>query len=117
LKTIILMKNGGLLLELDSTETADWLRHPNTRESFLTGLGSGANIKDRTYQVIVQFVPIQFDPEIQENLRNYEIFNGLEENSVLKAEWIKPPGSRTATQKVATLRVYHRDVESANKIL
>jgi hypothetical protein len=117
LRTITLLKNGGLLLELDSTDSADWLRTPRVRESFLVGLGSGANIKDRTYQVIVQFVPIQFDPEDQEHLRQYELYNGIEANSVLKAEWIKPIKARTSIQRVATMRVYHRDAESANKIL
>lgn len=117
LKAATLMRNGGLLLELDSSASADWLRETTPRDSFLSNLGSGANIKDRSYQVIVQFVPIQFNPEDTEQLRQYESFNGLAPHSILKAEWIKPIKDRKPTQKVATMRVYHRTAESANVIL
>jgi len=117
LKTATLMRNGGLLLELDSSETAEWLKGEEVREGFLANVGSGANIKNRTYQVIVQFVPIQFKPEDDQHLQDYENFNGLASNSVLKAEWIKPVNDRKRNQKVATMRVYHKDALSANKIL
>ena len=117
LKTATLMRNGGLLLEFDSSEAAEWLKGDDVRESFLTNVGSGANIKNRTYQVIVQFVPIQFRPEDDQQLRDYENFNGLALNSVLKAEWIKPVKDRKRNQRVATMRVFHKDASSANKIL
>ena len=117
LRAATLLRNGGLLLELDSSEAAEWLKGDDIREDFLTNVGSGANIKNRTYQVIVQFVPIQFEPEDDRQLRDYENFNGLAPNSVLKAEWIKPVKDRKRNQRVATMRVYHRDAISANKIL
>ena len=117
LKAATLMRNGGLLLELDSAQAADWLRKPAPRDSFLSNLGLGANIKDRFYQVIVQFAPIQFDPNDNDQLHQYEIFNGLETDSIVKAEWIKPAKDRKPHQKVATLRIYHKDATSANIIL
>ena len=117
LKAATLLRNGGLLLELDKSEGAEWLKEDLPRRSFLANLGSGANLKDRSYQVIVQFVPVQFDPTVPEQLRNYEAFNGLEPNSVLKADWIKPPKDRKPNQRVATLRVFHKNAASANKIL
>ena len=111
------MCNGGLLLELDSPAAANWLKKDSTRERFLTNLGSGACIKDRSYQVILQFVPIFFNPEDKDQLRQYEIHNNLEPLSVLKAEWIKAPKDRKPKQEVATLRVYHSTAASANKVL
>ena len=117
LKATTLMRNGGLLLELDSSEAAEWLKGDDIRGRFLTNIGSGANIKNRTYQVIVQFVPIQFNPEDNQHLRDYESFNGLPTGSILKAEWIKPVSDRKRNQRVATMRVYHRDALSVNKIL
>jgi hypothetical protein len=80
-------------------------------------IGSGACIKDRTYQIILQFVPTIFDPSNNLQLRQYEEQNGIAPNTVLKAEWIKLVNDRTPTQKVATLRTYHRDAGSANKVL
>jgi len=117
LKAATLMRNGGLLLELDSSEAVDWLKRDDIRERFLSNMGSGANIKDRTYQVIVQFVPVNFSPDDDQHIREYEATNGLEPDSVLKAEWIKPVNERKQNQRVATMRVYHRDAMSANKIL
>ena len=117
LKTTILMRNGGLLLKLDSSDALDWLHKDEIRERFLANIGSGANIKDRTYQTILSFVPIQFEPENEGHLRNFEDLNGIETNTVLKAEWIKLVKDRKEDQAVATLRLYHRDAKSVNKIL
>ena len=117
LKSATLLHNGGLLLELDSPEAVDWLRKSETRERLLANIGSGACIKDRTYQIILQFVPVQFNPENDEHLRQYEEQNNIALKTVLKAEWIKPVKDRKKDQQVATLRTYHRDAGSANKIL
>lgn len=117
LKTGTLLRNGGLLLELNSDEAADWLRSDEVIERFLENLGSGASIKNRTYQVIVQFVPVSFDPTADENLRSYEEHNNIEAGTIAKAEWIKPIKDRKPNQKVATLRVFHRTAKSANTIL
>ena len=117
LKSGILLRNGGLLLELNSDEAAQWLRSDGVITSFLENLGSGASIKNRTYQVLVQFVPVTFDPADDEHVRGFEENNGITNGSIAKMDWIKPKKDRKVGQKVATLRVYHRDVESANTIL
>ena len=117
LKSGILLRNGGLLLELNSDEAAHWLRSDGVITKFLENLGSGASIKNRTYQVIVQFVPVTFDPEDNEQVRGFEENNGIAAGSIAKMDWIKPKKDRKANQKVATLRVYHRDAGSANTIL
>lgn len=117
LKAATLLRNGGLLIELDTAEGADWLKKDTPRVTFLSNIGSGANIKDRSYQIIAHFVPIQFDPDNTDQLRDYETFNGLEPLSILKAEWIKPIKDRKPSQRVATMRIFHRDAISANKIL
>ena len=117
LKSSTLLRNGGLLLEMDTAEAATWLKNNDTSTRFLEGIGSGANIKNRSYQVIVQFVPVNFDPTNDAQIRTYEELNGIPVNSILKAEWIKPIEERKPNQKVATLRMSHRDVASANLIL
>jgi len=117
LKSGTLLRNGGLLLELNSDEAARWLRSDDVIDCFLGSLGSGASIKNRTYQVIVQFVPISFDPADSEQVRLFEEHNNIACGSIAKVEWIKPAKDRKLGQKVATLRVYHRDAGSANAIL
>ena len=108
IKAAVLMRNGGLLLELDKAESAEWLQEVTNRTRFLDNLGSGASIKDQTYQVIVQFIPVPFKPDDDDSLRTYESVNGLQPGSVLK-EWIKPIQDRREGQKVATARFYHKD--------
>lgn len=117
LKSGVLLRNGGLLLELNSSEAANWLRSGGVTSSFLDNLGSGASIKNRTYQVIVQFVPVTFDPTNDDHVRGFEENNNIAIGSIAKMDWIKPKKDRKEGQKVATLRVYHQDAESANVIL
>ena len=117
LKSSTLLRNGGLLLEMGSAEAAEWVRSGDANSRFLEGVGSGASIKNRSYQVIVQFVPISFNPMDDTQIRTYEELNDIPLNSILKAEWIKPVEERKPNQKVATLRMFHRDAASANYIL
>ena len=117
LKSGILFRNGGLLLEPNSNEAAHWLRSDGIITNFLENLGSGASIKNRTYQVILQFVPVAFDPTDDEQVKSFEENNNIAIGSIAKMDWIKPQKDRKKNQKVATMRVYHRNVESANEIL
>ena len=77
IKAAVLMCNGSLLLKLDSPKSANWLLDDTNRTRFLDNIGSGACIKDRSYQVIVQFAPVQFQPKDKENIRTFETINGL----------------------------------------
>ena len=117
LKAGTLLQNGGLLLELNTDEAALWLKSDEIINRFLENLGSGASVKNRTYQVIIQFVPVSFDPADDEHIKVFEEHNNIAEGSIAKAEWIKPVKDRKPNQKVATLRVYHRNAQSANTIL
>ena len=80
-----LLKNRSLLLEFSTAETARWVSPPDIRKASLSLLGFGATIKDRLYQVILQFTPIELDTLGQEGLRTFEQVNGLEEGAVVKA--------------------------------
>ena len=96
------MHNGGLLLELDTSEGANWLREPQPRTFFLTNIGLGASIKDRSYQVIAQFVPVEFNPEDTNQIQQFKTSNSLKHISILKAKWIKRIKDRKLYQRVAT---------------
>ena len=117
IKDVTLMRNGGLLLEFDSEQSANWLKRDEISKRVLDNIGSGARIKNRSYQVIVQFVPVSFKPDDDAQLRSVESVNGLDPTSILKAEWIKKPEDRKLNQRVATLRLYLKDAKTANEIL
>ena len=67
--------------------------------------------------IILQFVPISFNPSQRESITNLERENGWKEGSVLTARWIKPPERRTNTQQVAHILATMRDPQTANTIL
>ena len=73
--------------------------------------------KGPNYQVIVSFVPTAFKPDDESSLRDFKMANGLQPDTLLKAEWIKPVKDRREGQRVATARLYHKDAKSANVIL
>ena len=86
LKSGILLRNGGLLLELNSNKAANWLRGDGVITNFLENLGSGASIKNRTYQVIVQFVPVTFDPTNDKHVKDFEGNNDITIGSIAKID-------------------------------
>ena len=117
IKGVVMLRNGRLLLELDTATSARWLCEEENRAKVLENIGSGASIKNRSYQVIVQFIPVHFDTDDDEMLKQFEEANDLQPRSVLKAEWIKPIKDRREGQRVATARMYLKDAKSANTIL
>ncbi|KAI0313986.1 hypothetical protein OF83DRAFT_1033997, partial [Amylostereum chailletii] len=84
------IRNGGLLIEFNSTEAAAWIRTPDTRKAFASALAPTAIMKDRNYTVIVPFVPITFDIADSSLLCDIEGNTGIELQSISKAAWIKP---------------------------
>ena len=97
-KAVVLLHNGGLLLEMDSTEVAEWLCDDANRTSVLNNTGSGVSIENQTYQVVIQFIPVTFETNDDLSLRNFKTINGIEARSTLKVEWIKPVKDRRENQ-------------------
>jgi len=66
------LRNGGLLLCLNSKEAADWIRSDTIRELFTEQLSPTATIKDRGYAVLAPFVPLTFSPSNSRDIREIE---------------------------------------------
>jgi hypothetical protein len=49
-----------------------FLKDQHNKTTFLQALDPGAVLKDRAYTVIIQFVPLTFDPSKPEHIRNLE---------------------------------------------
>lgn len=74
-------------------------------------------MKDRVWKLPVDFVPIQFQPEIDGTLRFVEHSNDLPDQAIVDAKWIKPPQHRTNGQKTALLLISFSEAKHANNIL
>ncbi|KAJ6521979.1 hypothetical protein DFH09DRAFT_847493, partial [Mycena vulgaris] len=90
---------GAMLLHMNTTDAANWLKR--NMEAFLSALGGTSVYKERLLNVVVEYVPVSFDPSQDGALHVVEGDNGLPSGALAKARWIKPEGQRRGGQKVA----------------
>ena len=81
---------GGLLLELNSLDAVGLLEDQQAKATFLGKMGESATIRPRQYNVVVYFVPLSSKAGIPEDMREVELANGLEPNSITATRWIRP---------------------------
>ncbi|KAG1856452.1 hypothetical protein F4604DRAFT_1590324, partial [Suillus subluteus] len=109
---------GGMVVEMTTKEAVQYLRTKNNaKECLLRNLDPQATIKERTYMVVMPFMPTSFRPTDNTNLRQMEQENGWNEGTVLTAHWIKPVERRTSTQRVAHILITLTDPTTANNAI
>ena len=86
------LKNGGLLLKMDSEEAAACISGPHIKASFLHRFVPNATFKSRTYSLVVQFMPLHFRPDHVDELHALEELNKLP-----RMPSCKPSGSNRRT--------------------
>ena len=111
------LRNGGVIVQLETKEIAKWLREPANKKEFIAKLDANAQIKERTYPLVVPRVPISFEPTDQEHLRELETVNNLEPNTISKARWIKPIYRRHPKQRVAYATISLSSASEANRLI
>ncbi|KAG2051335.1 hypothetical protein BDR06DRAFT_834391, partial [Suillus hirtellus] len=107
-------RTGAMVIEMQSSEVAEYLKSKDIKEKFINALDPNALLKERTYQVVIQFVPLTFDPDNAEQLCQLEKENDWEKDTITSARWIKPPTKRTPNQRVAHLTIRVNDSKIAN---
>ena len=108
---------GGVTYELNSVEVAGWLKKKSNMSDFLTKLGSMADYKEQTFKVVVDWILVSFEVELQESWRAVEQATGLMNAAIGSIVWIKPvhlwsEGKRTA---IAVFKMVSR--EDANQVI
>lgn len=109
--------NGGILYELSTVDAAKWFAKEEVRAAFLDKFSAGAIIKERTFPVIAEFVPVTLEDQVMDKLREIESGNGLHRGELASAKWARPPQARHKSQKVAHLIVACSSMEGANHII
>jgi hypothetical protein len=92
---------GGVMYEMDSEEAAEWLKGGNVMKAFIAKMGSTADYKAQTYEVVVDWVPTTLDVGQMGALELIEQASGLQAATIREARWIKPVHLRTPGQKTA----------------
>ncbi|PVF92633.1 hypothetical protein CPB86DRAFT_717124, partial [Serendipita vermifera] len=90
-----------VLAEFSNPKSAKWIREKNNMDQFLESFDSHAIFKPRTYPVVLKFIPIPFEIESPENLRELEKQNGCKPGDFGAAKWIKSPPRSRLNQKHA----------------
>ena len=111
------LRNGGVIIWMETKEMAEWLREPTNKKEFMDKLDANMQIKERTYPLVVPRVPISFEPDNQEHLWEIEMGNNLEPNTISKARWIKPMYRRHLKQRVAYTTISLSSASEANRFI
>ena len=114
LKSLIILKNGGILLELSNKEAVDWVKNDERRKRFAEATGGNLTIKDRFFVIVV---PAWTALENEETLRNIEEDNKIPQNSIASARWIKPVHKRSPFQMYAHAMISLTSPTVANQLL
>ncbi|KAF8260648.1 hypothetical protein EI94DRAFT_1610099, partial [Lactarius quietus] len=69
--------NGGLILQFDMKNAAEWFHQPEIELTVLWKFDSTTLLKDRTFQILVPWVPVLFKPTANESLCELEELNHL----------------------------------------
>ena len=112
------LRNGGVLMELGSEEAVTWFAGAVIRKQFLEKLHLVATItKPRLYQVMVQFVPLTFQPDREADLREVEEVNSINVGGIVRARWIKPVARCKPSQTCGHLILSFQFPQPANDTL
>jgi hypothetical protein len=111
------MIKGGVLYLMESVEAARWMRNPDVREAFLKHYGGEVEIREKGFAVILEYVPVGFQPDISATLRSVEQDNRLNDGDISSARYLKELWRRHPGQRTAFVAMTLRTAQSANRIL
>ena len=111
------LRNGGLILQFETKEAAEWFKQTKILSSILPKIDSSATLKNRTFQILVPRVPVTFETEKEDSLRKLEEQNSMKDGILRKARWIKPTYRRALGQRYAHLALSVSSLGEANIII
>ncbi|KAF8484236.1 hypothetical protein JB92DRAFT_1607576 [Gautieria morchelliformis] len=92
------LRNGGVIYKMESEQAANRLRIDAYMERFLQHYCTQAVIKPWPFLLMVEYIPLTFDPSDLRHMQELEDSNRLEDNAVLSARWINPPSRQSDRQ-------------------
>lgn len=98
---------------------AKWVSAIENRANFIEHFRGDVDMKvsGQTFQVLIDFMPIQFDLDDEVARAWVEIENNFKEGSIIEVYWIKPVAHWEKSQHTALLVLYIGIAEKANKTL
>jgi len=96
-----ILKNGGVLFEMSNENAAEWLKQKEILKAFESCFPGAVLIKGRTYQVVVQFLPVRLKNRLEELYTEIEKENELPKDSIASLKWLRNPDNWGANQTKA----------------
>lgn len=114
IQTVNKLANGGLLMELDSQESATWLRQNDTRTRFIALFDDKATIRERHFNIIGSFIPFTSKADTEAGLREIESVNNIPAQTITRGKFVKPEYKRRKDQQVGHAIFSFTTPEQAN---
>jgi len=111
------LRNGGVVFEMDSEVAAEWLRKKDVWGIFVESFGGLAQIKDRNFQVVVQYVPTELKDKNKEIMEAVEDSVGAGRGMIAGMKWMKNPQHWKEGQKYAHLILATTNRMAANMMI
>lgn len=117
IKAVSILKNGGLIVELESESLATWLNNPPGKTALESHLDIDVSFRYRSFPIVLEYLSIQLQIENEDFLRQIEHDNQLSPASLASIRWIKPAAKRSPQQTKAFALLHVSDIHTANDIL
>jgi hypothetical protein len=96
-----ILENGGVVIEMDTEEAADWVRSEDVRREFEANFGGSAKVKDQLHLVVVNFLPVTLRDSLEEAAPRIESDNTLPTDCIAHCRWLKAPKFWSKGQRFA----------------
>jgi hypothetical protein len=108
------VRSGAIVFHLNTAAAAEWIRTPRRMSAFLAKMGGTSIFKPRSFSVVVEFVPVSFNPDLGSVLGEIEECSGIEKGGLIQARFIKPVARRMPGQRCAHAIFGFSSAEAAN---
>ena len=85
------LENGGVVLELETEEAVTWVLDSEVRKSFERNFGGSAKLVDKSFQVVVCFLPVVLRDSLADSIPKIEEDNCVATGAIAKCRWLKDP--------------------------
>ena len=112
-----ILKNGGILFEMESELRAHWLKQTEVTKGFERCFPRVVTIKGNNYQVVVQFLPTTLKNCLEDLLAAIENENSLPKGTIVSAKWLRNPANWNMNQTKAHAVFSIKSRNEANEII
>jgi hypothetical protein len=117
IRSIISSRGGGTIIEADTDEAASWLTVATNQRKLCDRIGSNAEFRTRSYNIIAFNVPTDINPEEANHRQEINEVNDLEASTISTIKWAKAIDKRSPNQRTAHLLLTFNNADAANRAI